>query len=378
MLRSICGWTSNMRNLRPGASFRSFFTLFAGAWLFAAAGTAGAQATQAAGQFLSVAGDVRIVARDGAQRPAARAAEFREGESIVTGPGALGQVRMADGTLMSVRADTEMKLDRFSYTGQNDTDPSFLLSVVKGGFRTITGLIGKIKRDSYKVATPSATLGIRGTDFELVHVQQPLATPQAPAGTYNRVYEGVTSFQNIAGSSLLVNRDQTAFAALPGTTPPVLVAPPAAVFGRPTPPPQRSQRQDDGKTETARQPGVRDSVKASAVDIAPRVQTAPLLTPLDTAPAVLLTPIDTTTTVTAPKIDSTTTILTAPTTTTTTILTAPTTTTTTTTTLTAPTTTLIAPATTVLAPATTTVTPVLAPVTTTIKATTTTLTPVLK
>jgi hypothetical protein len=348
-------------------NLRNCSLLFAAACLFAAAG-ASAQQARPAGQFLSATGDVRIVARDGAQRQAARAAEFYEGESIVTGPGALGQLRMSDGALMSVRPNTEMKLDRYSFTGQNDTDPSFLLSVVKGGFRTITGLIGKIKRDSYKVATPSATLGIRGTDFELVHVQQPLATPQAPAGTYNRVYEGVTSFQNIAGSSLLVSRDQTAFAALPGTTPPVLVAPPAAVFGRPTPPPQRSQRQDDGKTETAQQPapGVRDSVKATPLEAAPAV----LLTPIDTAPKVqpattlqaapLLTPIDT-----APK--AATTVLT-PAATATPVL--------------APATTVLAPVTAtvtpVLAPVTTTVAPVLAPVTTTIKATTTILTPVLK
>jgi hypothetical protein len=317
-------------NVQPGASFRSFFMLFAGAWLLAAAGTAGAQATQAAGQFLSASGDVRIVARDGASRPAARGAELREGESIVTGPGALGQIRMADGTLMSVRADSEMKLDRFSYTGQNDPNPSFLLSVVKGGFRTITGLIGKIKRDSYRVATPSATLGIRGTDFELVHVQQPLA--QTPAGTYNRVYEGVTSFQNMAGATVLVSRDQTAFVALQGTAPPVLVAPPAAIFGRPTPPPSGPRSRQEPTPD----------VQATPVGTAPRIQTAPLLTPLDAAPTILLTPIDT-----APK--TTTTILTAPTTT---ILTAPITTTTT-----------------LAAPVTTTTAPVLAPVTTTIKAT---------
>jgi hypothetical protein len=349
--------------------------LFAAAWLFATAGAACAQQAQPAGRFLSVSGDVRIVARDGTQRPAANATEFQEGESIVTGPNALGQLRMADGTLMSVRADTEMKLDRFAYTGPSDQNPSFLLSVVKGGFRTITGLIGKIKRESYRVATPSATLGIRGTDFELVHVQQPLATPQAPAGTYNRVYEGVTSFQNIAGTALLVSRDQTAFAALPGTTPPVLIAPPAAIFGRPTPPPsgQRSQRQDDGNTETARQPapGVRDSVKASPVDTAPRLQTAPLLTPLEAAPAVLLTPIDT-----APKIQPATTIApaaavplltpidTAPKATTTIL--APATTVApaiaVTPVPTAPATTILAPTTTILAPAVRTVAPVLAPI----------------
>jgi len=182
--------------------------------------------------------------------------------------------------------------------------------------------------------------------------------PTVPAGTYNRVYEGMTSIQNRAGIALLVSRDQTAFAALQGNVAPVLVPPPAAIFGRPTPLPTIAPqtRQDDGKADKPQAvapPAIRsgpalvtpiDTPRTASPALTPiqtaPVLTSPVLTPIDVAPATTLTPIQTapaTTTLTpiqtAPVLTAPTTtvtpVLTAPTTTLTPILTAPTTTTTT-------------------------------------------------
>src|SRR5438309_2156813 len=229
---------------------KSCWPLMLFAALVAAAVPVRAQGAEA-GRFLSVVGDVRVGREGAPQRVAQRAAEFYEGESIVTAVGALAQLRMTDGALMSVRGDTEIKLERFSYAGEQDRNASFLMSVLKGGLRTITGAIGRQNRERYRITTSTVTIGVRGTDFEIVHVPPQAASPEVPAGTYDHVFEGVTSMQNRAGVMLLVSRDQTAFAALHGTTPPVLVAPPAALFGRPTPSPRVTPqaRQDDGKPQ---------------------------------------------------------------------------------------------------------------------------------
>lgn len=37
--------------------------------------------------------------------------------------------------------------------------------LVKGGFRSVSGLIGKVNQDDYRVSTPVATIGIRGTRY---------------------------------------------------------------------------------------------------------------------------------------------------------------------------------------------------------------------
>src|SRR5712664_4141880 len=294
---------------------KSCWRLMLFAALGAATGPVCAQGTEA-GRFLSVVGDVRVGLEGAPQRAAQRATEFYEGESIITGAGALAQLRMTDGALMSVRGDTEIKLEKFSYAGEQDRNASFLMSVLKGGLRTITGVIGRQNRERYRITTATVTLGVRGTDFEIVHVPQPIASREVPAGTYNRVYEGMTSIRNRAGIALLVGRDQTAFAALQGTTPPVLVAPPAALFGRPTPLPQPQPVA----------PGTRPTPMLTPLD-APRtvetIQTAPTTT-LQTSPT--LTPLDTTRTLTAPTttISPTTTTISP---TTTTIQTVPTTTT---------------------------------------------------
>jgi FecR-like protein len=378
-------------------SFQWRLLLLAGACCAATAGSAWAQGTAAAGRFLSVTGDVRVQAPDGKRRTAERGAEFREGDTIVTGPNALAQMRTADGGLVSVRADTEMKLDKFAYAGEKDSNASFLVSLVKGGFRTITGLIGRANRDGYKVTTPSATIGIRGTHFELVHVLPQAASQQAPAGTYNRVFDGITTMQNKTGVLVLVNRDQTAFVSLPGNVAPVLVIPPAPVFGKPTPVPRLVPQSSSGGSPTAGGgDGKTPATGAVASPPATLVRPTTTLTPLTTT----ISPIETTTTIKSTTtlspststlispITTTTTTTLSPTTSTlsTTTLTSPTTSTLSTTTLTSPTTstlstTTLSPTTTILSPTTSTLstTTLTAPTTTTttISPTTTTISPIL-
>ena len=330
--------------------------------LIVAAGPAAAQGDPAAGSFIVVTGEVRILARDGSARAAERNGELRPGESIVTGANALAQLRMTDGGAVSVRADSQLKLDAYSYAGSEDRNASFFVSVLKGGFRTITGLIARNNRNNYRVATTSATMGVRGTDFEVVHVLQPLA--DAAAGTYNRVYEGTTTFQNRAGVAILVSREQTAFVALPSNLAPVLVVPPAGIFGKPTPIPvlaPQSRRDDDGGKADGGKPAAR--VTTPATTVAPsRVLTAPLLNPIDsprvleTAPTLQISP---TTTTISPTLISPTTTTISPT------LISPTTTTISPT-LISPTTTTISP--TLISPTTTTISPTLiSPTTTTIQ-----------
>src|SRR6267142_3803302 len=290
---------------------KSCWHLMLFAALVAAAGPVCAQGTEA-GRFLSVVGDVRVGREGAPQRAAQRATEFYEGESIVTAAGSLAQLRMTDGALMSVRGDTEIKMERFSYAGEKDRNASFFMSVLKGGLRTITGVIGRQNRDRYRITTATVTLGVRGTDFEIVHVPPQAASREVLAGTYNRVFEGVTSMQNKAGVMLLVTRDQTAFAALQGTTPPVLVAPPAALFGRPTPIPQVTR---PGSAATPIEAPRAVSPSLTPIQTAP-VLTSPVLTPIEAASPTTLTPIQTAPVLSSPA-------LTPPTTTATPIQTAP-------------------------------------------------------
>src|SRR3989441_10129691 len=208
---------------------KSCWPLMLFAALVAATGPVCAQGTEA-GRFLSVVGDVRVGREGAPQRVAQRAAEFYEGESIVTAVGALAQLRMTDGALMSVRGDTEIKLERFSYAGEQDRNASFLMSVLKGGLRSITGVIGRQNRERYRITTATVTIGVRGTDFEIVHVPLQAGSREVPAGTYDRGFEGGASKGDKTRGLLLVIRRPNAVAPPPGATPPAPGGAPAAPF----------------------------------------------------------------------------------------------------------------------------------------------------
>jgi hypothetical protein len=348
------------------AFVRTSLLTFAGL-LFAGAGNGAWAQAQSAGRFVSVTGDVSLVGNDGSRRTAERGGDIREGDTIMTGPSALAQARMSDGGLISVRADSEFKLEQFGYKGREDRSASFVVSILKGGFRTITGLIAQVNRAGYKINTPAATIGVRGTHFEVVHVLPQIATTDVPAGTYNRVFEGITTVRNPGGPLLQVVREQTAFASLQGGSP-VLVAPPALIFGRPTPVPRAAAPQGDAHKAAAikgesralqmqdrafklEDRGLKRGDRPTVVVDLPTESATPLrsvpLTPIDTtttlqiAPTTTISPTTTTilqsptTTTTTIKLDTSTSTILSPTTTTTTTIsptttlqTAPTTTTT--------------------------------------------------
>lgn len=147
-------------------------------------------AEAAAGRFQFVVGEVKVLDAVGKERPARKGGEVNEGESILSGASGTAQILLVDGGILAVRPDTRMKIDEYKFDGKDDGSERSFFSIVKGGFRSITGLIGKKHKENYGIKTPSATIGIRGTDSETVHVTTPL--PGVPEGTYNKVNTGAT------------------------------------------------------------------------------------------------------------------------------------------------------------------------------------------
>jgi hypothetical protein len=183
-----------------------FLALAFGAW-----GTSWAQLPAA--KVMSVAGVVKVVDAQGRERTLERGAEVRSGDKIITADGALVQMRLNDGGYLSVRSGTEMVIDRFVYDEKNAANSNFLVSLVRGGFRSITGLIGKTNPDAYQIRTGTATVGIRGTDHEPMFIPKgmPSIPSQPEPGFYDKVNEGETFIRN--GNGLLtLKRGQVGFA----------------------------------------------------------------------------------------------------------------------------------------------------------------------
>ena len=129
-----------------------------------------------AGHFQFVAGEVRVLGSDGRERAASKGSDISEGETIVTSRGASAQLRMVDGGILAVRPDTRLQVTTYSHKGGESGSGKAGMSLFKGGLRAISGLIGKTSKENYAITTPTATIGIRGTDHE------PVVIAPAPPG----------------------------------------------------------------------------------------------------------------------------------------------------------------------------------------------------
>lgn len=91
--------------------------------------------------------------------------ELREGDTLSTAEGASAVIRMQDGTRMTLRPGTDMVVQRFQYR-EGASNNSMVMQLFSGGLRAITGLISKGSPDAAQLQTRTATIGIRGTDFD--------------------------------------------------------------------------------------------------------------------------------------------------------------------------------------------------------------------
>ncbi|HRE17455.1 MAG TPA: FecR family protein [Rhodocyclaceae bacterium] len=137
------------------------FTMRKLAFFVAAAYAPGAFAAQAA-RIEFATNEPVIVSADGRERPARKGEAIVPGERVLTRSGR-AQLAFTDGAFVSLQPNSDFGVTEYNFNGANDGKEKSVLSLVKGALRTITGLIGRSKRDAYVMQTPTATIGIRGT-----------------------------------------------------------------------------------------------------------------------------------------------------------------------------------------------------------------------
>ena len=91
------------------------------------------------------------------------------GDTIRVGPSSNAQIRFDDEGIVALRPQTVFRIEEYHYNGRQDGLEKSVFNLIEGGMRTVTGLIGKLNRGNYLVRTPTSTVGIRGTNYNLVH-----------------------------------------------------------------------------------------------------------------------------------------------------------------------------------------------------------------
>jgi hypothetical protein len=133
----------------------------------AAAGLAAVSAALHAapvGRVLLAAGDT-VAVREGRDVRLQFGSPIEDKDVLRTGAASSLQVRFVDESLVSLRENSQLAIENYRFADKEDGTERGIFSLVKGGFRKVTGIIGRLNHQNYEVRTPTATVGIRGTDY---------------------------------------------------------------------------------------------------------------------------------------------------------------------------------------------------------------------
>jgi len=125
-----------------------------------------ALAAEPVGQVLLVTGDAVRVDAAGERHALTDKAGVFEGDTLETESGALLQVKMVDRALVVVHGRSSLLIHTYRYNPDAPQENAARLDLLKGRARSVTGDLGESNHDAFRLNTPIAAIGIRGTDFE--------------------------------------------------------------------------------------------------------------------------------------------------------------------------------------------------------------------
>nr|WP_081368099.1 FecR family protein [Janthinobacterium lividum] len=164
-----------------------------------------AWAGQVAGTVMQLSGPLMAKKIDGKVKILAIKSEVEQGDTLLTEKETYALIKLIDNSEIILKPNTSFVIEQFSYTAEQPDGDHAIFSLLKGGLRSVTGLLGKRNKERFEMKTPAATIGIRGTTFIASYV--PPAAPGGPAapkaglpGLYVQVLDGMIHVTNPAGT----------------------------------------------------------------------------------------------------------------------------------------------------------------------------------
>ena len=91
--------------------------------------------------------------------------DIQKGDEIITHTKTRLQVMLKDDTVITIGPNSSYTFIDYMFDGSKQS--TIKMQATRGFFRSVTGKIGKIAPERFKVKTKLATIGIRGTDFSV-------------------------------------------------------------------------------------------------------------------------------------------------------------------------------------------------------------------
>ena len=180
----------------------------------------------AQGSVQHLSGTLHVQRADGSVRLLSEKSQVLQGDVVSTERDSYAQIKLTDGGQITLRPNTQIRIEGYQFSEREPEKDNFVFALLKGGMRAVTGLIGKraTNRDAYKLRTATATVGIRGTDFNAIEVP-PNAPGQPAPGVYVVVSDGLVVVTS-GGQELLGAAGQTMYSSSLNLPPQIVPPPP--------------------------------------------------------------------------------------------------------------------------------------------------------
>jgi hypothetical protein len=179
------------------------------------------------GKVVWVKGTLTAIGPDKKEHILKAGAMLSANEVLVTDNNSQAEVIFSDQTITTFRENTKFYIKQYEYHPEvkEGSVGKYIMDLIEGGYRTVTGQIAKSNPSDYQVNTQVAIMGVRGTDYAaFFHACQ----------TYMKYYHGKPILHNAKGTILLTGSSPYASVSSANAAPVVLAKQPA-VFNVPLP-----------------------------------------------------------------------------------------------------------------------------------------------
>ena len=206
-----------------------------------------------------------VVVERGTERIVMQAGSaVRQGDIIRTGADGTVQLVMIDSAYLSLRSNSRMRLDRYQFEQASSAAHTALVTLVTGVLRTFTGELARRNPNQFRMRSPIATIGIRGSGNILAHNEE--------NGTLNYTFTGahsVTSTDEEGVERTLVSYPGQTVQVLPGQAP-RFIPTPAFILAAASPPTKSAKASAAEKTpaSTTDSPAANSTSTSGAATVA--------------------------------------------------------------------------------------------------------------
>jgi len=159
---------------------------------------------ETAGQVLAAYGEAHAL-RAGRILHLSPGAPIESGDQLHTGAESYLQIRFTDWSVISLRPRTNFVVDEYVYEARTGGRERAFFSLLNGGIRSLTGLIGHRERANYRLRTTTSTIGIRGTHYSVLICKQDCRYADGSLGSdglYGGVIDGRIAVSPYGGAAL--------------------------------------------------------------------------------------------------------------------------------------------------------------------------------